>query len=230
MINRIKIKRSPRFINCDLKEIEFKPGLNIILGANTSGKSSLIEVIKGFNAFQDDFGKGSQNLLYTKMFQDDTLKKYKVEVEGKFCKLLSYKPESLKEQFDLSYIGTDLVTMINSKFQSRGEGRRHYHEFFVRYVEKNHSFTKDEIEHIKVDYEPEQLIIVADEPENSMAINMQFALFDWFLDFAKTYKDKLQIIIATHSIAAFKMANREDVNIIELNKNWIKNITRRIYE
>ena len=36
----------------------------------------------------------------------------------------------------------------------------------------------------KLEYD-NKLVIIADEPENSMALNMQFGLFDWFLEFAK---------------------------------------------
>ena len=65
-----------------------------------------------------------------------------------------------------------------------------------------------------------------------MAINMQFGLFDWFYEFAEAWGDRLQLIIASHSVAAFKLAekNLPLVNVIELNKGWVKKINKRINE
>lgn len=99
-----------------------------------------------------------------------------------------------------------------ANFQSRGEGRRSYHDHFINYVQQNYMFTPEELKTLKEDYngdiDVKTLLITADEPENSMAINMQFGLFDWFYEFAKAWGDRVQIIVATHSVAAFKMAQK----------------------
>ena len=239
MIEHIDIKRltpDSRFRFCDIRHMDFKPGLNLILGANTSGKTSIIESIQSYVGYARDFWSERQHLDLIDNYHKRIKERYNVEITGGVCKYLSYKPEELKEVTDFNYnTQSDFRTRMMSNFQSRGEGRRSYHEGFVNYVQRNAQFTPDELVTLKNSYKGEidvkTLLITADEPENSMAINMQFGLFDWFYEFAETNGDQLQIIIATHSIAAFKMADKNLplVNVIELNKNWIKNINKRIY-
>ena len=50
MITNIKVSKSnERFTFSDHHNFKFKPGLNLILGANTCGKTSLLNIIKQFN-------------------------------------------------------------------------------------------------------------------------------------------------------------------------------------
>jgi predicted ATPase len=216
--------------------MDFKPGLNLILGANTSGKTSILESIQSYVGYTRDFWSEKQHLDLIKNYHKSIQERYNVDIKGGICKYLSYKPEELKEVTDFEYnTQSDFKTRVMSNFQSRGEGRRSYHDHFINYVQQNYMFTPDELKTLKENYDGDidikTLLITADEPENSMAINMQFGLFDWFYEFAKVWGDRVQIIVATHSVAAFKMAqkNLPDVNIIELNKGWVKRINKQIY-
>lgn len=239
MIEHIDIKRlrpDSRFKFCDIRHMDFKPGLNLILGANTSGKTSILESIQSYVGYSRDFWSEKQHLDLIKNYHKSIQERYNVDIKGGICKYLSYKPEELKEVTDFEYnTQSDFKTRVMSNFQSRGEGRRSYHDHFVNYVQQNHMFTPDELKTLKENYDGDidikTLLITADEPENSMAINMQFGLFDWFYEFAKVWGDRVQIIIATHSVAAFKMAqkNLPDVNVIELNRGWVKRINKQIY-
>ena len=239
MIEHIDIKRlrpDSRFRFCDIRHIDFKPGLNLILGANTSGKTSIIESIQSYVTYARDFWSEKQHLDLIKNYHKSIQERYNVDIKGGICKYLSYKPEELKEVTDFEYnTQSDFKTRVMSNFQSRGEGRRSYHDHFINYVQQNYMFTPDELKTLKENYDGDidikTLLITADEPENSMAINMQFGLFDWFYEFTKVWGDRLQIIVATHSVAAFKMAqkNLPDVNVIELNKGWVKRINKQIY-
>lgn len=238
MIEHIDIKRirpDSRFRNCDIRHMNFKPGINLILGANTSGKTSIIEAIQQYVGYSNDFWSEKQHLDLLKNYHLRMKQHYNVEISGGICKYLNYKPQELKEVADFNYnTQADFRTRIMSNFQSRGEGRRHYHEHFIQYVQRNQLFTPEEVQILKDTYNGEidvrTLLITSDEPENSMAINMQFGLFDWFCEFTEAWGDRLQIIVATHSIAAFKMAekNLPFVNVIELNKGWIKRINKLI--
>lgn len=239
MIEHIDIKRlrpDSRFRFCDIRHMDFKPGLNLILGANTSGKTSILESIQSYVGYSRDFWSEKQHLDLIKNYHKSIQERYNVEIKGGVCKYLSYKPEELKEVTDFEYnTQSDFKTRVMANFQSRGEGRRSYHDHFINYVQQNHMFTPDELKTLKENYDGDidikTLLITADEPENSMAINMQFGLFDWFYEFAKVWGDRVQIIIATHSVAAFKMAQKSlpDINIIELNKGWVKRINKQIY-
>lgn len=239
MIEHIDIKKlrpDSRFKFCDIRHMDFKPGLNLILGANTSGKTSILESIQSYVGYSRDFWSEKQHLDLIKNYHKSIQERYNVDIKGGICKYLSYKPEELKEVTDFEYnTQSDFKTRLMSNFQSRGEGRRSYHDHFVNYVQQNYMFTPDEVQTLKESYDGEidikTLLITADEPENSMAINMQFGLFDWFYEFAKVWGDRLQIIVATHSVAAFKMAqkNLPDVNVIELNKGWVRRINKQIY-
>lgn len=239
MIEHIDIKRlrpDSRFRFCDIRHMDFKPGLNLILGANTSGKTSILESIQLYVGYTRDFWSEKQHLDLIKNYHKSIQERYNVDIKGGICKYLSYKPEELKEVTDFEYnTQSDFKTRVMSNFQSRGEGRRSYHDHFINYVQQNYMFTPDELKTLKENYDGDidikTLLITADEPENSMAINMQFGLFDWFYEFAKIWGNRVQIIVATHSVAAFKMAqkNLPDVNVIELNKGWVKRINKQIY-
>lgn len=240
MIEHIDIKRlkpESRFRNCDIRHMDFKPGLNLILGANTSGKTSILEAIQRYVGYTNNLWSEKQELNHIKNIQMSIKDLYNVDVIGSVCKYLNYKPQELKEVTDFNYnTQSNFTTRIMSHFQSCGEGRRSYHEDFVKYVQNNYKFTEEELQKLKDSYDKDidikTLLITADEPENSMAINMQFGLFDWFCEFAKAWGDRLQIIIATHSVAAFKIAekNLPFVNVIELNKGWVTKINKKIKE
>ena len=217
--------------------MDFKPGLNLILGANTSGKTSILEAIQRYVGYTNNLWSEKQELNHIKNIQMSIKDLYNVDVKGSVCKYLNYKPQELKEVTDFNYnTQSNFTTRIMSHFQSRGEGRRSYHEDFVSYVQNNYKFTEEELQKLKDSYDKDidikTLLITADEPENSMAINMQFGLFDWFCEFAKAWGDRLQIIVATHSVAAFKIAekNLPFVNVIELNKGWVTKINKKIKE
>lgn len=229
MLKNIKIKRitqDSRFGNCDIRKLTFKPGLNLLVGANTCGKSSILQAICLFNGYDTHF-TNRQNFRSLDCSRN-ILSNYRVEIEGKISKLIEYAPHQFKEKSDLNFMQGSTGDAILAKFQSSGEGRRSYHDFFVKHVSENHKFNAKEIDDLEnwtnEEYE-DGLIIIADEPENSMAINMQFGLFDWFYAFSKA-NPNLQIIIATHSAAAFKLIekNSPDINVIEFNKGWIKKI------
>lgn len=239
MIEHLHINRlrpDSRFRFCDIRHMDFKPGLNLILGANTSGKTSILESIQTYVGYVRDFWSEKQHLDLIKNYHLAIKERYNVEIKGSVCKYLSYKPEELKEVTDFEYnTQSDFKTRVMANFQSRGEGRRSYHDHFINYVQQNYMFTPEELKTLKENYngdiDVKTLLITADEPENSMAINMQFGLFDWFYEFSKVWGDRVQIIVATHSVAAFKMAqkNLPDVNVIELNKGWVKRINKQIY-
>lgn len=235
MFYGIKIKRhnkESRFNNCDIKNICFKPGLNIIVGGNASGKSTILEIIKDFNCLDDmprRQGYQRQNLSLASSRRNYLKEQYNVEVEGIISKVIPYNPQELKESFSFDFMMSGIFTAVESKFQSSGEGRFNYHLSFVERLQTNKNFNEAENSQIKEYNVPvdNSLIIVSDEPENSQSLIAQIGLFRWFRDFCQA-NPSVQVIIATHSIAIFtnEFLNNPDINYIELSKNWIKTIKK----
>lgn len=236
MIEHLHIRRlrpDSRFRNCDIRHLDFKPGLNLLVGANTSGKSSILNSIKSWSCYESDY-RHKQNFHFIENKRLNCLQTYNVEIDGDLSKMIEYKPQQLKENFNFDFFQTDFRTSVLSKFQSSGEGRYCYHDWFAKETATNHSLTKEEKELLKEEDVPfdNNFVVIADEPENSMAINMQFGLFDWFYEWCQKNPTTLQVIIATHSIAAFEMYKKkyQNINYIELTKGWLDKITTRIYE
>lgn len=219
MINKIIVRRNPRFKNSDFREFTFKPGLNIIVGPNTSGKSSLLSIIRQFNGYTENFWSNTTQNFENYNAYTSQLKSSNTIVDGKISKLVEYKPQELREENNLNFMQSSIFTAVQSKFQSNGEGRYSYHEEFFQRLMNDNKLDENQIK-ILVDKKLEfdnNLILVADEPDNSMSLIMQFGLFEYFKNLCKI-NSRLQVIIATHSLAAYCM---KDVNIIEMNKNWI---------
>ena len=229
MIEKIKIKTgNPRFEDCDFKEFTFKPGLNIIVGPNGSGKSSLLDIIKSFECLSNSFGENKQILPNNRIRKD--LLKQEAEIEGCLCKTLEYSPQEYKESNGGEYLGS-FINYMRSKFQSNGEGRIIYHQYFVENVQKNHSFTESELEFLSKEKDlkySKDLLIIADEPENSMSIEAQIEMIEWFEKWCAACPTTLQVIIATHSIAAYMLNKNEKINLIETKKDWIQKIKEKL--
>jgi len=217
MIEKVVVKRNERFYNSDFRSFDFKPGLNIIVGPNTSGKSSLLELIERYNGYNNGFFGPEQNGFKCKQ------EYIQGKITGKVCKVIEYAPQKLHESQRIEQTGCDTYTTVASHFQSRGEGRYNYHTYFSSTLKDKIKFSEEQIAELKADnieYSDKECIIIADEPENSMGLNMQLGLFEWFREFTKVNKN-VQIIIATHSFAMFECIKHKDVNIIEMKKGWI---------
>ena len=124
-------------------------------------------------------------------------------------------------------MGCDIFTAISGHFSSKGESSYDYHTWFSENLKKtcklNDEQTKELVDN-KIEYD-NNCIIIADEPDNSMALNMQFGLFKWFENLCILNKN-IQIIVETQSLAAYIMINNPNVNIIEMNKGWINKILK----
>lgn len=230
MIETVSVKHNERFELSDKRIFKFKPGLNLILGPNTSGKTSLLTAIKYHCCCEDTYGFCHNNFCNKDTF-NRLLKDFPAKVTGKISKTFLYRPEELKENFDCGHSDIGTLRMLQARFESNGEGRYNYHEKFIKQLTDNNKWTSLEKEravenNIDID---NNVLILFDEPENSMAINMQFGLFDWLYEFAKS-SSRLQLIITTHSIAAFGLTKKEDVNTIEMTNGWIDKIINETKE
>jgi len=237
MIEHCKIKRlrpETRFRFCDIRNIDFKPGLNLLVGANTSGKSSILECIRRYYCYDNQW-KYEQDFSYIKNKHLSLEQDLNVKITANLCQLIEYQPNANKNKESFDFLQTGTKEYVMSKFQSSGESNRNYHDWFVQKIINSSSdiISEEQLNYIKnanLIYNKNELVILADEPENSLAINLQFGLFDWFYNFCKI-NSKAQVIIATHSIAAFEMYKNaySNINYIELTKGWLRTITQRIY-
>jgi len=221
MIEYLEVRRNERFKNSDFREFIFKPGLNIIVGANTSGKSSLLALIEQYNGYRKCYNGPKQNdFLNFQKYLD-------ARAKGKVSKIIKYNPNEIFEAPDFNSMSCDIFTAISGHFSSRGESNYDYHTWFSENLKKTHKLNDEQIKELvdnKIEYD-NNCIIIADEPDNNMALNMQFGLFKWFENLCILNKN-VQIIVATHSLAAYTMINNPNVNIIEMNKGWINKILK----
>ena len=204
MINTITLQKdTQRFQLCDLNKIDFIPGLNIITGANTSGKSSLLSIVKEFNYYRDDVSASAGEKDMHQIFADNpvNLEKYGCKsVKGKVSKVVEYELGELNA--------------------------------WTRFITKHKDFNATQLSQIKAEgiKISKDLIILADEPENNLSIMMQFKLADWFHDLVLRAEEKVQVIIATNSIPLILLKDKPRVNLIELNNGWSETIIQKLKE
>lgn len=204
MINTITLQKdAQRFQLCDLSKIDFIPGLNIITGANTSGKSSLLSIIKEYNYYRDDVAELGGEKNVHQIFQGnpvDTEKFGCKSIKGKISKVVEYELGELNA--------------------------------WTRFIDKNKDFNATQLSQMKAEgiKFAKDLIILADEPENNLSIMMQFKLADWFHDLVLRAEEKVQVIIATNSIPLILLKDKPRVNLIELNNGWSETIIKKLKE
>lgn len=204
MINTITLQKdTQRFQLCDLNKIDFIPGLNIITGANTSGKSSLLSIVKEFNYYRDDVPESSSEKDMNQVFKDNP-----VDLEKFGCKAVKGKVSKVVE-YELGELNA-----------------------WTRFINKHQDFNATQLSQLKSEgiKFAKDLIILSDEPENNLSVMMQFKLADWFHNLVLRAEEKVQVIIATNSIPFILLKDKPRVNLIELNNGWSETIIQKLKE
>ena len=224
-----------------IKDIEFKPGMNIIVGKNATGKSTIITLLaRHFHCEQGGISlitEPSLSTLFTHLHDDDPYPDgYKVRHDGQPVGFFS--PDKIvghKGYLDYDFIAEDLsnrqmrasqgqVTMVNviRTIQTlhktdRIEGTMSpdsVNDLWARRIKIVRKLLKG-----TMPKGPKTLIL--DEPERSLDLENEIEFFN------QAKQAKLQIIMASHSVFAFMM---KDANIIELNRGYAKNMKEKMDE
>jgi predicted ATPase len=222
-------------------ELTFKPGINVIVGRNAAGKSTVITLLaRHFHCEEDGITcitESSLSTLFKKLFEDDPYPDgYKVRHDGQPVGYFS--PDDIigsGATFNYNFLEDDL----NNRMMKASQGQKTMMNV-MRTVEKlrktekllqtmNEKYVNDLwanririVKKLLKGTGPKgQKTLLLDEPERSLDLENEIVFFQ------QLRKMDLQVIMATHSVFAFMM---KDVNFIELNRGYVKSIRAKLEE
>jgi len=227
------------------KIFTFKPGINIIIGKNASGKSTLLMLLaRHFHCEQGGISYLTNHSMY-ELFGFDEKKTYKgYEIKHDGQPVGYYNPD--KEigvsggAFDDDFMDDAIKSLFTRQFSQGQKTIRNINNITKKLSNTNGvkcSMNKNSVNDIWVKkiensykllnqgktLKPSQKTILLDEPERSLDLENEIVFFSLL----EKIKDKYQIIIATHSPFAFFIS---DAHYIEITKGYRNLIKKQIKE
>ena len=242
-------KNSPIRYLSDLKafkngtEYVFKPGVNIIVGENGCGKTTLMNLIKKY-------------LLVD--YTDCSIGPYRSNINGLYENPMEQKPlydgvdvyaDYHKNTFRLSHAGEkeskqaietfeDFGTMFTQKTSSTGEGvlvavnslfsymfstKAPLTFNYEQFKERDPLYYKYITEHRKT--EVDEFTILMDEPDR----NLDIENIDQIKAILSFHKPQTQLIAVVHNpLLIYNLSNNKDVNVIEMTKGYVKKVRKLV--
>jgi ATPase subunit of ABC transporter with duplicated ATPase domains len=252
MVYSVVIKdnqNSPIHYLSDLKtfkngtEYIFKPGVNIIVGENGCGKTTLMNLIKKY-------------LLVD--YTDCSIGLYGSNINGLYENPMEQKPlydgvdvyaDYQKNTFRLSHAGEkesnqavetfeDFGTMFTQRTSSTGEGVLVAVNSLFKYMfskdapltfnykqfkERDPLYYKYITEHRKTDVD--EFTILMDEPDR----NLDIENIDQIKAILSFHKPQTQVIAVVHNpLLIYNLHNNKEVNVIEMTKGYVKKVKRLV--
>lgn len=227
-----------KFLN---RKIKFKLGLNVIIGANGTGKTTLINTLaKLFFAYQQGYSKFNGLGDFSDLFKT-------FDKELSFSDLIEHNgsPLLFNRRFDTGYFDDNnfqdsFDSIMSQNRTSSGELQLSEYSKVVSNFKQLKSFNKliEDFSKRVNDYYTDRIIIwkkwldvgkvsdekiitiLLDEPTSNMDILRKFE----FWNVIKTQpKDHIQLIITTHDVTPFLISDIK-MNIIETEKDYTNKI------
>ena len=211
-----KVKRTLR------KTFSFKNGLNIIVGPNGCGKTTLLNVIKAWYGIDGQMHHNTTkwpvpNFAPHKFWEETIAKRiknttinrsYQIGVDGN--QFFDFKANATY------HLNPMLMTQLyDGSFLSNGEQKMEAHYMLTQYLS---DFSIGEIRTIndeKIEEPFEQYpILFFDEPTLGMSPEVEMQFFEYMSQWSKKY----QILVVTNSPFCFV----PEANIIQLKRGYIK--------
>ena len=218
-------------------KIEFEEGLNLIIGPNGTGKTTLVtSIAKLFFAFQQGYPKFNGVTDFSNIFRSTT------EVE--FSDLVTHNrhPVLFNNKFPESHFDDDnyeesLASFFVKNNHSAGELQTYELNMLASNFEKIQSYRKlaNEFKKKKNSYyvdccdnymewlekgrvaDSKKITILLDEPTSNLDIATKTR---YWMTLSKLAQQKYQVIVATHDITPFLMC--EKYHVIETYKDYFK--------
>jgi len=227
------------------KIFTFKPGINIIVGKNASGKSTLLKLIaRHFHCEQGGISYLTNPSIY-EIFGFDEKKIYKgYEITHDGQPVGYHSPEKeigiYSGTFDDDFMDDGIKSLLTRQVSQGQKTISNISNITKKLSATNEikcSMNKNRVNDLwvkKIDnaYEllnrgktlkPSQKTLLLDEPERSLDLENELGFFS----ILEKIKDKYQIIIATHSPFAFFIS---DAHYIEITRGYHNLIKKQIKE
>lgn len=223
-------------------EFEFKPGVNIIVGENGCGKTTLMNLIKQYLLVDyTECGKGAYNSNIRRLLKNG--------IDGDILDGVDVYADYTKNTFRLSHAGekesgqaiesfTEFGAMFEQKHSSTGESVLVSLNFLF-----NHMFSKDAklmfdygelektypqyIQYInehKVDCDNEWTILM-DEPDRNLSLKN----IEQIKNILSFHKENTQIIAVIHNpLLIYALSDVDHINWIQMSHAYIREIKQQI--
>lgn len=236
------------------KPIEFKKGLNIVIGENGSGKTTLIKMLTEYtfcwsgrtnlelgieskdsikNLFDDEHKlysgiiiKNNYQLKVFKTIQNSDIKSYEELNNFDFFKRTYIKTKQSDGENQLYAISTTIKEMFSTKISTNYNiFDNNINNFWKKYcIDIKQYINENKVEETKDNY---AITLLMDEPDRNLDINNIKQIHT----ILSNPKDNGQIIVTLHNpLLIYSLLKMKNINIIELSKGYKNKIIKTVNE